>query len=51
MQIIPNVYLVNGFPYSRHQNGYVVKTGDEGHPPTDEEAYNTSHSLAGIHTP
>ena len=26
MQIIPNVYLVNGFPYGQHQNSYVVKT-------------------------
>jgi hypothetical protein len=25
MQILPDVYLVNGFPYGRHQNGYLVK--------------------------
>jgi metallo-beta-lactamase class B len=28
MQIIPGVYLVNGFPYSQHQNSYVVRDGD-----------------------
>jgi glyoxylase-like metal-dependent hydrolase (beta-lactamase superfamily II) len=28
MQIIPNVYLVNGFPYGQHQNSFVVKTDD-----------------------
>jgi len=28
MQILPGVFLVNGFPYRQHQNGYVVKTGD-----------------------
>jgi glyoxylase-like metal-dependent hydrolase (beta-lactamase superfamily II) len=27
MQILPNVYLVNGFPYRRHQNGYMVRLG------------------------
>ena len=26
MQILPSVYLVNGFAYSQHQNGYLVKT-------------------------
>jgi glyoxylase-like metal-dependent hydrolase (beta-lactamase superfamily II) len=26
MQILPGVYLVNGFPYGRHQNGYLLKT-------------------------
>ncbi|MDP6380212.1 MAG: MBL fold metallo-hydrolase [Phycisphaerae bacterium] len=26
MQILPNVYLANGFPYSQHQNSYIVKT-------------------------
>jgi glyoxylase-like metal-dependent hydrolase (beta-lactamase superfamily II) len=28
MQILPNVYLVNGFPYGQHQNAYVVRAGD-----------------------
>jgi metallo-beta-lactamase class B len=28
MQIIPGVYLINGFPYGQHQNSYVVR--DEG---------------------
>jgi len=28
MQIIPGVYLVNGFPYGQHQNSYVVKIDD-----------------------
>jgi glyoxylase-like metal-dependent hydrolase (beta-lactamase superfamily II) len=28
MQIIPDVYLVNGIPYGQHQNGYVVRLGD-----------------------
>jgi metallo-beta-lactamase class B len=28
MQILPNVYLVNGFPYAQHQNGYVLRLGD-----------------------
>ena len=28
MQIIPDVYLVNGAPYGQHQNGYVVRLGD-----------------------
>jgi len=28
MQIIPGVYLINGFPYGQHQNGYCIKTGD-----------------------
>lgn len=26
MQILPGVYLVNGFPYGRHQNGYLIRT-------------------------
>ncbi len=26
MQVFPGVYLVNGFPYMRHQNSYVVRT-------------------------
>jgi len=30
MQIILGVYLVNGFPYGQHQNGYVVRFGDKG---------------------
>ena len=25
MQVVPGVYLVNGYPYGRHQNGYVVR--------------------------
>ncbi len=25
MQVTPGVYLVNGFPYGRHQNGYLLK--------------------------
>jgi hypothetical protein len=29
MQITPNVFLVNGFPYGQRQNSYVVKLGDE----------------------
>ena len=29
MQILPNVFLVNGFPYGQHQNSYVVRLGDE----------------------
>jgi len=29
MQVVPNVFLVNGFPYGQHQNSYVVKLGDE----------------------
>lgn len=28
MQILPDVYLVNGYPYGQHQNGYVVRLGD-----------------------
>ena len=28
MQIIPSVFLVNGFPYGQHQNGYVVRLGE-----------------------
>lgn len=28
MQVLPGIYLVNGFPYGRHQNGYVVRTRD-----------------------
>lgn len=28
MQIVPGVYLVNGFPYGLHQNGYLVRAGD-----------------------
>ncbi len=37
MQIVPGVYLVNGFPYGRHQNGYLVRAAgatimiDSGH--------------------
>ena len=27
MQVLPGVYLVNGSPYGRHQNGYVVRAG------------------------
>jgi glyoxylase-like metal-dependent hydrolase (beta-lactamase superfamily II) len=27
MQILPGVYLVNGSPYGRHQNGYLVHRG------------------------
>lgn len=26
--MLPDIYLVNGFPYGRHQNGYVVRTRD-----------------------
>ncbi len=29
MQIVPNVFLVNGFPFGQHQNGYVVRLGDD----------------------
>lgn len=28
MQIVPNIFLVNGFPYGVHHNHYVVKLGD-----------------------
>jgi len=28
MQVLPHVYLINGFPYGRHQNGYVIRTPD-----------------------
>jgi hypothetical protein len=28
MQILPDVFLVNGFPYGLSQNGYVVRLGD-----------------------
>jgi len=28
MQILRDVFLVNGAPYGRHQNGYVVRLGD-----------------------
>ena len=28
MQIMPDVFLVNGFPYGQSQNGYVVRLGD-----------------------
>lgn len=28
MQILPGVYLINGFPYGLHQNGYLVQTPD-----------------------
>jgi len=28
MQILPDVYLVNGFAYGQHQNGYAVRLGD-----------------------
>ena len=48
MQIIPNVYLVNGFPYGQHQNSYVVKTDhaavmiDSGEmPPAHARLYHT----------
>ncbi|MFH1086602.1 MAG: MBL fold metallo-hydrolase [Chloroflexota bacterium] len=27
MQVLPHVYLVNGFPYGQHQNGYLVRAG------------------------
>ena len=26
MQIVPEVYLINGFPYGWHQNGYLLRT-------------------------
>jgi len=29
MQILPDIYLVNGFPYSQHQNAYLLKLGDK----------------------
>lgn len=29
MQIVPNVFLVNGFAYGQHQNSYVVRLRDE----------------------
>jgi hypothetical protein len=25
MQILPGLYLINGFPYGRHQNGYLIR--------------------------
>ncbi len=25
MQLVPDVYLVNGYPYGRHQNGYLLR--------------------------
>lgn len=28
MQILPDIFLVNGYPYGQHQNGYVVRLGD-----------------------
>jgi glyoxylase-like metal-dependent hydrolase (beta-lactamase superfamily II) len=28
MQILPDVYLANGFPYGQHQNGYLVRLDD-----------------------
>jgi metallo-beta-lactamase class B len=28
MQIIPDVYLVNGYPYGQHQNGYLIRLGE-----------------------
>jgi len=28
MQIVPDVFLVNGAPYGQHQNSYVVRLGD-----------------------
>jgi glyoxylase-like metal-dependent hydrolase (beta-lactamase superfamily II) len=28
MQVLPGVYLVNGSPYGRHQNGYLVATAN-----------------------
>src|SRR5512143_4141971 len=27
MQILPGIYLINGSPYGRHQNGYLVHAG------------------------
>lgn len=27
MQILPGIYLLNGSPYGRHQNGYLVRAG------------------------
>ena len=29
MQIVPNVFLVCGFPYGEHQNSYIVRLGNE----------------------
>jgi metallo-beta-lactamase class B len=29
MQILPDIFLVNGFPYGETQNSYVVRLGDE----------------------
>jgi metallo-beta-lactamase class B len=29
MQIVPSVFLVNGFPYGQHQNSYVVRLGNK----------------------
>jgi glyoxylase-like metal-dependent hydrolase (beta-lactamase superfamily II) len=29
MQIFPNIFLVNGFPYGQHQNSYLVRLGEE----------------------
>jgi metallo-beta-lactamase class B len=28
MQILPGVYLINGSPYGRHQNGYLIHTSE-----------------------
>ncbi|MGC9347185.1 MAG: MBL fold metallo-hydrolase [Anaerolineae bacterium] len=28
MQILPDVYMVNGYPYGQHQNSYVLRLGD-----------------------
>lgn len=28
MQIVPGVYLINGFPYGLRQNGYLIRSGD-----------------------
>ncbi|MBI3948173.1 MAG: MBL fold metallo-hydrolase [Armatimonadetes bacterium] len=29
MQILPNVYLINGFPWRQTQNGYLIRSGKE----------------------
>jgi metallo-beta-lactamase class B len=29
VQLVPNVFLVNGFPYGQHQNSYAVRLDDE----------------------
>jgi len=28
MQIVPGLYLISGFPYGRHQNGYLLHAAD-----------------------